>query len=175
MADTSISYYHEYLKKQDPNGKWRLYWVVLNAVGLHFHFRDNEVDEGKPQEVIKLTSSSKCVLAKRRMYSFRFKIITEEGSNILKCDSILNRHRWMFMIDLVVKGRPPVTPPSFVPASFYRDSKWKGTAVYEHKLQDKNANTPKPQCSPSHMCGSKHIQTPRAVPHSAENPGFSDD
>jgi len=41
------------------------------------------------------------------MYSF-----TGQECYTLKCDSILQRHRWMYMIDLVVNGRPRESPPN---------------------------------------------------------------
>lgn len=109
------TYYTDFLKKEDLNGKWRLYWASLDARGIYFcrDFRPQEGQEYKDnfEQLIELTPGSRCVLAKRRMYSFRFKLITAKGCHTLKCDSILQRHRWMYMIDLAVNGRPVEPPP----------------------------------------------------------------
>ena len=108
----SESYYTDFLKKEDLTGKWRFYWASLDCKGIYFYLGKTLEQNGNFQQFIELTPGSRCVLAKRRMYSFRFKLLTEEASYTLKCDSILQRHRWMYMINLVVRGRPRESPPN---------------------------------------------------------------
>lgn len=111
MNESEI-YYADFLKKEDLTGKWRFYWASLDCKGIYFHLGKTLEQNGNFQQFIELTPGSRCVLAKRRMYSFRFKLLTEEASYTLKCDSILQRHRWMYMINLVVRGRPREPPPN---------------------------------------------------------------
>ena len=111
MTEKEI-YYADFLKKEDLTGKWRLYWASLHSKGIYFGLEKSLEKNDNFQQFIELTPGSKCVLAKRRMYSFRFKLFTERGCYTLKCDSILQRHRWMYMIDLVVSGQPREPPPN---------------------------------------------------------------
>lgn len=111
MNESEI-YYADFLKKEDLTGKWRFYWASLDCKGIYFYLGKTLEQNGNFQQFIELTPGSRCELAKRRMYSFRFKLLTEEASYTLKCDSILQRHRWMYMINLVVRGRPREPPPN---------------------------------------------------------------
>ena len=113
VMDETGTYYADFLKKEDLSGKWRLYWASLNAKGIYFRQEKTAPEQNDNfQQFIELTPGSRCVLAKRRMYSFRFKLITAQGHYTLKCESILQRYRWMYMIDLVVNGRPREPPPN---------------------------------------------------------------
>lgn len=105
------AYYADLLKMEDLKGKWRLYWASLNVTGLYF-YSDKSEQNNNFLRFIELTPGSRCVLAKRQMYSFRFKLTTEKGSYTLKCDTVLQRYRWMYMINLIVNGRPREQPPN---------------------------------------------------------------
>lgn len=114
MADQTETYYADFLKKEDHTGKWRLYWASLNVSGLYFRLGRTVEGHNNFQQCIELTPESRCVIAKRRMYSFRFNLITKGEVYTLKCGSVLQRYRWMYMIDLVVNGRPPESPPNSI-------------------------------------------------------------
>lgn len=116
------TYYADFLKKEDHTGKWRVYWASLNASGLYFRLGKTVEGHNNYQQYIELTPDLRCVLAKRRMYSFRFNLITKGKVYTLKCDSVLQRYRWMYMIDLVVNGRPPESPPNAIIPSFNIDA-----------------------------------------------------
>lgn len=111
MTETE-TYYEDFLKKEDLAGKWQPYWASLDAKGIYFRSDKTLEQNDNFQQFIELTPGSRCVLAKRRKYSFRFKLVTGQGCYTLKCDSILQRHRWMYMIELVVNGRPREPPPN---------------------------------------------------------------
>lgn len=117
MTEPEI-YYADYLKKEDHSGKWRIYWASLNASGLHFRLGKTVEGNENFQQCIELTPESRCALAKRRMYSFRFKLVIDGETYTLKCESVLQRYRWMYMIDLVVNGRPRESPPNAVSRAF---------------------------------------------------------
>ena len=114
MADRTETYYADFLKKEDRTGKWRVYWASLNASGLYFRLGKTVEGQNNFQQCIELTPDSRCALAKRRMYSFRFNLISKGEVYTLKCESVLQRYRWMYMIDLVVNGRPPESPPNAI-------------------------------------------------------------
>lgn len=118
MAIHTETYYADFLKKEDHTGKWRMYWASLNASGLDFRLGKTVEGHENFQQRIELTPTSRCVLAKRRMYSFRFRLISEGEVYTLKCETFLQRYRWMYMIDLVVNGRPPESPPNAIDPSF---------------------------------------------------------
>jgi len=111
MNETEI-YYTDFLKKEDLSGKWHLYWATLNATGIYFRLKKTTEQNDNFEQFIEINPGSRCVLAKRRMYSFRFKLFTGQGCYTLKCDSILQRHRWMYMIELAVNRRPLEPPPN---------------------------------------------------------------
>jgi len=114
MATQAEIYYADFLKKEDYSGKWRLYWASLDALGLYFRLGKTVEGHNNFQQCIELTPDSRCVVAKRRMYSFRFNLITKGEVYTLKCDSVLQRYRWMYMINLVANGRPPESPPNSI-------------------------------------------------------------
>lgn len=129
MTEMEI-YYADFLKKEDHTGKWRVYWTSLNATGLYFRLGKTAEGHENFQQCIEITPGSQCVLAKRRMYSFRFKLVTDGVIYTFKCDTVLQRHRWMYMIDLVLNGRPPESPPNAIPRSV-TDSKGNNTNSFD--------------------------------------------
>ena len=76
MNESEI-YYADFLKKEDLTGKWRFYWASLDCKGIYFYLGKTLEQNGNFQQFIELTPGSRGVLAKRRMYSFRFKLLTE--------------------------------------------------------------------------------------------------
>ena len=144
MAIQTETYYADFLKKEDHTGKWRVYWASLNASGLYFRLGKTIEGHENFQQCIELTPASRCVLAKRRMYSFRFKLISEGDVYTLKCETFLQRYRWMYMIDLVVKGRPPESPPNAIDPSFIID-KTKNTKDNTDEKDSCNQWNPKPR------------------------------
>lgn len=111
-------YYEGYLKKDSGKGKWLKHWVRLKKMGLFFY---DEQQTDAHIEVINITPHTRCVLAKRRTYSFRFLLFSENKTHVLKCDSPVERYRWMYMIDLATNGKPVESPPFCIPASYYCD------------------------------------------------------
>ena len=52
---------------------------------------------------IDITMGSKCVTGKRKTYSFPFVLMTKKGKHLFKCESTVQRHKWMYAIGLVSK------------------------------------------------------------------------
>lgn len=127
------TYYADFLKKEDHNGKWRVYWTTLNATGLYFQLGKMGAEHENFQQFVEISPGSTCALAKRKMYSFRFKLETDGVTYTFKCDSVFQRYRWMYMIDLVVNGRPPEAPPNTIPRPVVTDSKHNNTNSFDEK------------------------------------------
>lgn len=120
MEGEYVLYYEDYLKIREEKRCWKEYWVNLLDTALVF-FEDKNCHTDEFCKKIQLSSDSRCLLAKRRTYSFRFRLITSGGSFLLKCDSNLQRHRWIRMIQLAIKQKPPQPPPNFVPLPYNYD------------------------------------------------------
>ena len=120
MEEEYVLYYEDYLKIREANRCWKEYWVRLQNTTLVL-FEDKGCFTEEVCKKIELSSNSRCVLAKRRTYSFRFRVTTVDGSCLLKCDSNLQRHRWIRMIQLAIKQKPPQSPPTFIPLPYNYD------------------------------------------------------
>lgn len=94
--------HEDFLKKEEEREKWIEYWVVLRNCVLYFY--DEKTDLWHEYcDKIEITADSRCSVVKRRTYSHRFKLVTGEGTWLLKCHTNLQRHRWMHAIELVVR------------------------------------------------------------------------
>lgn len=101
-------YYEDNVKKrQGKREVWATYWAVLRSKTISLYAEKNDVENEDAEccEYISITPGSRCAIVKRRTYSFRFKLVTEEGAYFFKCESNLQRHRWMHAIELVAKER----------------------------------------------------------------------
>lgn len=95
--------HEDFLKKEDEKDKWIEYWVVLRNCVLYFYEEQTEFWH-EYCDKIEITANARCSVVRRRTYSHRFKLVTEEGTWLLKCHTNLQRHRWMHAIDLAVSG-----------------------------------------------------------------------
>lgn len=94
--------HEDFLKKEEEKKKWVEYWVVLRSAVLYFY--DDQTDLWHEYcYKIEITPSAKCSVVRRKVYSYRFKLVTSEGSWLLKCQTNLQRHRWMHSIDVAVR------------------------------------------------------------------------
>lgn len=94
--------HEDFLKKEDEKDKWVEYWVVLRNGVLYFYDEQTELWH-EYCDKIEITANARCSVVRRRTYSHRFRLVTEEGTWLLKCHTNLQRHRWMHAIDLAVK------------------------------------------------------------------------
>lgn len=95
--------HEDFLKREDEKGKWVEYWVVLKRSVLYFY--DDQTDLWHDYcDRIEITPGAKCSAVRRKTYSYRFKLITSDGSWLLKCQTNLQRHRWMHAIDSSARG-----------------------------------------------------------------------
>ena len=94
--------HEDFLKREDEKDKWVEYWVVLRNGVLYFYDEQTELWH-EYCDKIEVTANARCSVVRRRTYSHRFKLVTEEGTWLLKCHTNLQRHRWMHAIDLAVK------------------------------------------------------------------------
>lgn len=94
--------HEDFLKKEEEKERWVEYWVVLRSSVLYFY--DDQTDLWHEYcDKIEITPGTKCSAVRRKTYSHRFKLITDEGTWLLKCHTNLQRHRWMHAIELAVR------------------------------------------------------------------------
>lgn len=94
--------HEDFLKKEEEKERWVEYWVVLRSSGLYFY--DDQRDSWHEySDKIEITPGTKCSVVRRKTYSHRFKLITDEGTWLLKCHTNLQRHRWMHAIELAMR------------------------------------------------------------------------
>ena len=94
--------HEDFLKKEEEKERWVEYWVVLKNCVLYFY--DEKTDLWHEYcDKIDITANARCSVVRRKTYSHRFKLVTEEGAWLLKCQTNLQRHRWMHAIELAVR------------------------------------------------------------------------
>ncbi|XP_031565816.1 uncharacterized protein LOC116300974 [Actinia tenebrosa] len=106
-------YYDDLIKKRELKDRWVQFWARLIGEKIYLYV-SKDCKELDFCEIIWLSSCSRCTLLKRRNYSFRFRLTTSEGNYYFKCDSNLQRHRWIHMIHLACSGRSPELPPNHI-------------------------------------------------------------
>jgi len=117
MNGESEKYYEDYLKKKEGKSKWAEFWVVLQNNWLIFYSNRDTTIQDNYKGCIDITMGSKCVTGKRKTYSFPFVLMTKKGKHLFKCESTVQRHKWMYAIGLVSKRSPPAHIPSSIVAN----------------------------------------------------------
>lgn len=110
-------YIEQYLTKKEAKGKWIEYWVVCRGNFLLFYTHRCDPSELREsfRGSIELTFSSKCIIGKRKKYSFPFFLSTSKARYYFKCQTLLLRHQWIHAISLSASGSPPQAPPNTLP------------------------------------------------------------
>ena len=94
--------HEDFLKKEEEKERWVEYWVILKNCVLYFY--DDRTDLWQEYcDKIEITANARCSVVRRKTYSHRFKLVTEDGIWLLKCHTNLQRHRWMHAIDEAVR------------------------------------------------------------------------
>lgn len=94
--------HEDFLKKEEEKERWFEYWVILKNCVLYFY--DDRTDLWQEYcDKIEITANARCSVVRRKTYSYRFKLVTDEGIWLLKCHTNLQRHRWMHAIELAIK------------------------------------------------------------------------
>ena len=96
----------DYLKKAEEKEKWIEYWAVLRNCVLYFYDEQKELWHDYCDK-IEITPNAQCSSVRRKMYSYRFKLVTDEGTWLLKCQTHLQRQRWMRAIELAARELTP--------------------------------------------------------------------
>lgn len=108
--------YEDFLKKEETKDKWVEYWVVLRNCVLYFYNEQADVRD-EYCDKIEITANARCSVVQRRMYSYRFVLVTEKGSWLLKCPTILQRDRWMNAIEVAVQKISSKAAPELAPVA----------------------------------------------------------
>lgn len=109
-------YIEGYLSKKEE--KWVEFWIVLEDRYLMIHSSKptTTTNEGCYDRLIgwiEITNQTKCIMGKKKSYSFPFYIQTRNGKYLFKTPSTLLRHQWVKAIQLSSQGKSP----EFIPKS----------------------------------------------------------
>lgn len=141
--------HEDFLKKEDEKDKWVEYWVVLRNCILYFYDEQTELWH-EYCDKIEITRNARCSVVRRKTYSHRFKLVTEEGTWLLKCHTNLQRHRWMHAIDLAVReissAATELAPVAGTPHGFYYEQDLFGRSMRreirrQHEAARENNNS----------------------------------
>lgn len=94
--------HEDFLKKEEEKERWVEYWVILKNCVLYFYDDRTELWQ-EYCDKIEITANARCSVVRRKTYSHRFKLVTDEGTWLLKCHTNVQRHRWMHAIELAVR------------------------------------------------------------------------
>lgn len=141
--------HEDFLKKEEEKEKWVEYWVVLRNSVLYFY--DQKTDLWQEYcDKIEITANARCSVVRRKTYSHRFKLVTEEGTWLLKCHTNLQRHRWMHAIELAMREvsstATDLAPVAVTPRGCYYEKDLFGRSLRREMRQqeaarEKNNNT----------------------------------
>eukprot|EP00112_Aurelia_sp_Birch-Aquarium-sp1_P008103 Seg1889.5 transcript_id=Seg1889.5/GoldUCD/mRNA.D3Y31 product="hypothetical protein" protein_id=Seg1889.5/GoldUCD/D3Y31 len=117
VTDEPKKYIEQFLQKKEANGKWIEYWVICRGNFLLFYSHRCETSELRDsfRGFIELTPGTRCLIGKRKKYSFPFFLATSKARYYFKSPTLLLRHQWIHAIDLALRGQNPESPSIILP------------------------------------------------------------
>eukprot|EP00794_Sanderia_malayensis_P013896 gene13896-15344_t len=105
-------YHKEVLLKKETSKVWTEYYAVLCDHYLIFNRKNSQTGFIIPNDctILELTSHSKVLYTRKKCYRFPFEIETDKLKYTFKCDTNLQRYRWVFAIRRAIEGKPPIPP-----------------------------------------------------------------
>ena len=115
-------YYKEIILKKEASRVWTEYYAVLCDRFLIFNRKDQQ--NGTFMEnnctMLELTSRTTVAYARKSCYRFPFHIRIGKLTYQFKCETNLQRYRWVCSLRLAIAGKPPEPPPKFIPTRYSR-------------------------------------------------------
>ena len=104
-------YISGFLHKKEES--WVEYWMVLREVCLFIHSAKPAQQTERDLLIgwIEISTETRCIMGKKRGYSFQFYVRTNTGKYLFKTDSTLARHRWVTAIKLCAQRKSPHLVP----------------------------------------------------------------
>ena len=115
-------YYKEVLLKKEARKTWTEYYAMLCDRFLIFNRKNPNGESLLPNfsTIIELAEHSVVVPSRKTCYRFPFYIRTDKLTYNFKCETSLQRYRWMVSIRLAIDGKPPEPPPRFIPTAYIK-------------------------------------------------------
>ena len=115
-------YYKEFILKKEGSRIWTEYYAVLCDQYLIFHRKDSQSATFLENNCTILELHSKAIVAysPKTCYRFPFYIRMGKLSYHFKCETNLQRYRWVYALRLAVARKPPEPPPKFIPTRYSR-------------------------------------------------------
>lgn len=115
-------YYKEIMLKKEASKVWTEYYAVLCDRFLIFNRKDqqNGTFMENNRTMLELTSRTTVAYARKSCYRFPFHIRIGKLTYQFKCETNLQRYRWVCSLRLAIAGRPPEPPPKFIPTRYSR-------------------------------------------------------
>ena len=110
MDDPNKVYYRESVHRQE-GGKWIEYFAVLSGTTWIFNGKTS-----RERNVIEIDTDTDCAYANKTDFRFSFWVQTGSRKYNFKCDSKVQRFKWMYALRLCASREPPHTIPSSQPA-----------------------------------------------------------
>ena len=107
-------YYKEVLLKKEGSKNWIECYGALYSSVLTFHFAESSKEMNRKTPPLQISKNSKCFFTEKKCYRFPFAIQTGKEKYFFKCETQLQRYRWMYALRLCISGKPPEPIPNFI-------------------------------------------------------------
>lgn len=115
-------YYKEYILKKEASRIWTAYYAVLCDRYLVFNRKDPESTKFLENNctIVELQSQAIVAYSPKTCYRFPFYIKTGKLTYHFKCETNLQRYRWVCALRLAIARKRPEPPPKFIPTRYSR-------------------------------------------------------
>lgn len=115
-------YYKEFILKKEASRVWTEYYAVLCDRFLIFNRKDSQSGTFLENNctILELRSNTIVAYSPKTCYRFPFYIQTGKLSYHFKCETNLQRYRWVCALRLAINRKPPEPPPKFIPTRYSR-------------------------------------------------------
>lgn len=113
LNDSKKLYYKEIIMKQEGR-KWVEYYSILSGTSWLFTVRHNRqsISDGV---VVEVGPDAFCAYGEKTCYRFPFWVQCGKQKHNFKCETKLQRYKWMYAIRLCASRKPPHAIPNHLP------------------------------------------------------------
>ena len=116
------TYYKEIILKKEGSRVWTEYYAVLCDQQIIFNRKDMQSGTCLDNNCTILQLQSKAIVAysPKTCYRFPFYIRIGKLTYHFKCETNLQRYRWVYALRLAIAKKPPEPPPRYIPTRYSR-------------------------------------------------------
>lgn len=118
VIDPKTIYYKEIILKKESSKKWIEYYAILCSNEMVFNRKDPKTGSIVHHDcaIIGISPKTTCDYGEKSCYRFPFWIRNNEGTYHFKCETKLQRYKWMCAVKLCASGKAPKPIPNFIPS-----------------------------------------------------------